>query len=748
MNTESWTAIFDRTSLAQQFPLISTFLIFELFTFIGLPLVFLIFKNFSDKGFPFAKIAALVIVAYIAWLGSSLNILQFTRPTLLAIVFVLSVVSLIYIIKNWEELKDFLNQKWKLLLFEEIFFWTFFILFLLIRNGNPDLWHPAMGGEKPMDFAFLNAIIKTKTFPPYDPWFAGGVINYYYFGQFLIATLIKITAIIPSIFYNIALAFLFAQSAMGAFSIIFKLTKSSIFGFLGSIFLIIIGNLAQIPLIIDSFSSTLPINAWYWTATRVMPNYEINEFPFFSFLYADLHSHIIALPLALLIIGFCINLIQEKFSFGLSFLLRLGLLSLFLGILRITNLWDFPSYLLFSVFSLILFFFYKKKIQVLNLVKAIISIAGIVILSNLLVFPFLTDYKTGPLGLGLYQGDETQIKDYLYIHGFFLFVLISFFFSTIRIKLFHTSGKLFIAIFFFSFFLVLSFLKLWFILFLSFLFFLGIQAFLSIGNQKQELKKIFPLILSLFAIFLTLVPDLIDFKLGLGRMNTVFKFYFQAWVFYALASASCLPFIFLKLKTTHNIFRFIWLLSFLLLLASSLAYTFTATNAKIRDRMNNLTPNTLDGMEYMKDSYYFDQNKRFDLMWDYQAINWILDNISGTPVILEGNAPIYRWGSRVSIYTGLPTVIGWDWHEKAHRSYLDPYDIDVRVNDVKRLYETNSFVEFWQLVNKYNIEYIYVGELERAYYGEKSLADFEKLTPNIFKTIYKNPGVTIHKITR
>ena len=76
---------------------------------------------------------------------------------------------------------------------------------------------------------------------------------------------------------------------------------------------------------------------------------------------------------------------------------------------------------------------------------------------------------------------------------------------------------------------------------------------------------------------------------------------------------------------------------------------------------------TLDGTAFMREGVIVDQDREIPLKWDLEAIHWLQDHIDGTPTVLEASIPYFRWGARVAIHTGLPTVLGWDSHEWLQR---------------------------------------------------------------------------------
>ena len=128
------------------------------------------------------------------------------------------------------------------------------------------------------------------------------------------------------------------------------------------------------------------------------------------------------------------------------------------------------------------------------------------------------------------------------------------------------------------------------------------------------------------------------------------------------------------------------------------------------------------------------------------AMLWLLNNVSGSPVILEAQLPEYRWGSRFSVYTGLPTVQGWNWHERQQRSVV-PAVVERRVSQVQELYNTTDIARAQHLLDTYNVRYIIVGGLERATYTAEGLAKFDALAQQgDLRVVYQGGAVTIYEI--
>jgi uncharacterized membrane protein len=271
------------------------------------------------------------------------------------------------------------------------------------------------------------------------------------------------------------------------------------------------------------------------------------------------------------------------------------------------------------------------------------------------------------------------------------------------------------------------------------------------------------------AILLTLLVEVIVLKGDIGRMNTVFKFYLQAWVLFGIAGAAGLGLIIdhLQLSSNRNAeveesgreatlvnasrpsgyrrMRWIWWGAFSLLILGGLVYPVAAARAKMDDRYVSGSPPGLNGMDYMQGATYFENNQEVLLRWDREAIQWIRENIDGSPVIMEANTGLYRWGNRYSIYTGLPTVIGWDWHTKQQYSLLPSDLIDYRVSLTHEFYNTIDQERAAEIARHYDVSYVIVGGLERAVYDAGGLSKFDQ-AEDLWRLVYENEQVRIYEV--
>jgi uncharacterized membrane protein len=164
-------------------------------------------------------------------------------------------------------------------------------------------------------------------------------------------------------------------------------------------------------------------------------------------------------------------------------------------------------------------------------------------------------------------------------------------------------------------------------------------------------------------------------------------------------------------------------------------------------------------MTYMAFAHYSEYGADMDLSQDYRAIRWMQDNVQGSPVIVEA-APAgvqYAWLGRYSIYTGLPDVVGWEWHEVQQRVLESPTVI-ARGKEVDAFYATTDLSAVRDFLHKYSVRFIIVGQLERAKYAPNApggsvpagvpdgLLKFDQYNGVIWNEVYHDGQTVIYEV--
>jgi uncharacterized membrane protein len=210
----------------------------------------------------------------------------------------------------------------------------------------------------------------------------------------------------------------------------------------------------------------------------------------------------------------------------------------------------------------------------------------------------------------------------------------------------------------------------------------------------------------------------------------------------AMALGWLLPIIPIWLKNWHRG----WQVGLILLVGASSLFPLIGGVGKMRDRMAPQAPRTLDGMAYMQYATHSDQNTILYFEQDYRAIRWMQDHIPGSPVIVEANTPEYRWGSRYTIYTGLPGVVGWNWHQRQQRALVPPEWITNRIAEIDEFYRTTDLSQAKAFLRKYHVQYIIIGQLERAYYSSPGLEKFPMANGSHWQEVYRDRETAIYQV--
>ncbi|MGQ9925697.1 MAG: DUF2298 domain-containing protein [Chloroflexaceae bacterium] len=187
-------------------------LIASLIGLAGLPLANWLLRALPDGGFSLARPLGLLLTGYLVWLLAMFGLAPFAAPAIVIAVVAVAAVGVAALggpRATLAAVRAALRSRWRSVLAAESLFLGALLVAVWLRAHDPTPW----GTERPMDFAFFNAIGRSGIFPPADPWLAGFSINYYYFGYLLMATVARLAPLEPSVAYNLSLALIFAMTA-------------------------------------------------------------------------------------------------------------------------------------------------------------------------------------------------------------------------------------------------------------------------------------------------------------------------------------------------------------------------------------------------------------------------------------------------------------------------------------------------------------------------------------------------------
>lgn len=723
------------------------------------PLIFRATPGLPDRGISLVRPLGLLFSVLAPWWLSAMGILAFSNPVIIGCILALALALWAAEFRGRTVIAH-IRANWRTVLTFEAATLVLFLGYILFRGFNPAIAYT----EKPMDFAFLISAIQTQAMPPPDPWFAGQPVNYYYLGYVLIAVIARISQIDPAVAYNLGLATLFSSSAAAAAGTAANIARdwpgssrarTVASGLLGGLLLTGIGNLVTLAEFLHSPRQTLT-QSWFdgigWHASRVItdvgvpgssaPRPTINEFPAFSFILGDLHPHLLAYPLFLSVIGLAFGLWVaptpnpspnlgrgERVRPACSSPLESGegsgvgasaFAGAVVGALYAVNAWDMPTALLLVSGALVIT---GSRIDR----RAILSLAVFVASALITLLPFALHY-TAPVGaatgempdppstiqgvdfifrtLGVVVWPRSSLSELLLIFGLFILIFVLFALSlwwSIPNNKRRPPAPLIVL----TPLLVISGLVAQFSALV--LFGLPLLALLWLARNGDRASTLrFTSWLFGVAFVLILVVEVVFLRDVFGdRMNTVFKVYFQVWGILAIAAAVAIPpalaAIAARLGTSPAIAA--GAMVGLLIVGAALYTPISAYH------WGNGFANWsgLNGLGYIAQLAPEEQ----------QAIDWLKNHVQPGDVVLE--APGCSYGassglpdSRVSMATGIPTVIGWQSHEYQWRNGQPDrlQEITERRQAANSIYQDPASDAARKAIDQYHVTYIYVGMLE------------------------------------
>ncbi len=503
---------------------------------------------------------------------------------------------------------------------------------------------------------------------------------------------------------------------------------------------------------------------WWWRSSRIIGDTDIagnyieliDEFPMFSYLLGDNHPHVMAMPVVLLVVGLALNLFllftqrqfqalpseepQEKIKWLPLDAWDAAVYLIALGSLVFLNTWDYPPYWLLMV-----------AVVLIGLAgawgRAFLIGGGLFLGTVLLYLPYFLTAQSQAGGIIPNVFYPTRLTQFWVMFGTFLPALIGL--SLLGWRLIRPSRSDLIRVTVLVLGVPLSFLLLATLLsttewgqvqlsrleelpdgmsYTSFIIdrwlgspwtFLFVGALLSVitsslfailkmpmATWRGWADVVFVLMLAAVGLLMVFAPEIIFLRDYFGtRMNTIFKFYYQGWLLFGLASAYLITIVVRHLPKRFALIEGLTLVS-LVLIAGALLFPiagiYSRTNGFQRDIL------TFDATAYAKQSAP-------DVM---AAVEWVQLNTTPNEVILEGVGNSYRADTnRISTMTGRPTLLGWDGHESQWRGEAYREMAAGRAEAIETIYRRGPVEEITNTLATWDIDYVFVGPAEIERYG-------------------------------
>jgi YYY domain-containing protein len=502
----------------------------------------------------------------------------------------------------------------------------------------------------------------------------------------------------------------------------------------------------------------------------------IDEFPFFSFLLGDMHPHVLALPFIMLALSASLALLFKGAVESWD-RWELGLLALIFGALGFLNTWDLPIQWAIAITAYTWGRLTHSQDEVTHIrphLRPILTLAIPLVAGSFLLYaPFYVGFQSQAGGPLAHVHSSTRLAQFGVMFGPLLFILLAFLaWGLVRARrrgrlTLHTGAWVGVSLLLLSTGMLLAtalairlsprvralvapgmtdeptqialrYLGMrlsvpWVTLLL--LGMIGAAVALLASALRTASPDEPPLFgrtahLALFLLIagalMTLAPEYVYLKDVFGvRMNTVFKFYFQAWILWSVAAAGAIYTMLFSQEKLGGLPRTLFGGGLALVISLGLVYPLLS----IPDRLKEFPEApTLDGTAYFAT----------ERPADYAAVQWLNAHVEGSPVILEKPGGAYEYEGRISAQTGLPTVLGWAGHEHQWRG--NTIEQDRRAAAIRELCATTDLQRTLTLLREYDITYVYVGSLEQS----ECPGGWQKLG-RLMQVVYDRDGVTIYK---